>query len=311
MVDYTPIAFIVAVIADSLIGDPYTMPHPIRLFGNSISAMEKSLNKGKRRQLKGGITWLVLVSLCFVFFFLADGALQSYALPHAFFTSLFVYYGLSARCLINEGLKVERILSKGDVEGARKQLSMIVGRDTATLSPTQIRSAVIETLAENLSDGVIAPLFFFCLGGVPLMMTYKMVNTLDSMVGYKNERYKDFGLVSAKMDDVANFIPARLTALLMVLLSMRFRVAAFVFNYGNKHASPNAGYPEAAMAGILDCRLGGPNNYFGKQVQKPYIGTNTRSLTHKDVLRTCLTNALVSMIAYILIGTSLFFFAIS
>ena len=302
MDNYPLIAFLLAVVADSLMGDPYSMPHPIRVFGNSIAAVEKRLNRDSGRKFKGGVAWLLLVSSCFALFFAANFLLLSHPIAHALFTAVFVYYGLSARCLIDEGLKVERILSQGDVDGARKQLSMIVGRDTANLSPSQIRSAVIETLAENLSDGVVAPLFFFVIGGVPLMMTYKMVNTLDSMVGYKNERYGDFGFVSAKMDDVANFVPARLTALLMVIVSLRLRVAKFVLRFGSKHASPNAGYPEAAMAGILDCRLGGPNNYFGKQVDKPYIGTNPRDLTPWDVIATCITNGGVSITAYILIA---------
>lgn len=306
MDNYPLIAFVVAIITDCLIGDPYSMPHPIRLFGNAIAAVEKRLNKGHQRKIKGGIAWILLIAACFACFYMAEYLLFPYPILQAIFTAIFVYYGLSARCLIDEGLKVERILAQGDVEGARKQLSMIVGRDTTNLSPTQIRSAVIETLAENLSDGVIAPLFFFTIGGVPLMMTYKMINTLDSMVGYKNERYKDFGFVSAKMDDVANFIPARLTALLMVVLSMRYRVVLFVLKYGNKHASPNAGYPESAMAGILNCRLGGPNDYFGKRVEKPYIGTTPRDLTHKDVLTTCFTNGIVSLTAYIIITILIF-----
>ena len=187
---------------------------------------------------------------------------------------------------------------KRDLEGARKQLSMIVGRDTSQLSETKIRSAVIETLAENLSDGVIAPIFFFAIGGVPFMMTYKMINTLDSMVGYKNDRYMKFGYVSAKMDDIANFIPARLTALFIVIISVSVRALKFIFRYGNSHSSPNAGYPESAMAGVLDIRLGGTSNYFGKMVEKPYIGNNDRELLHKDVVNTCLVNAKVSFLAY-------------
>ena len=176
---------------------------------------------------------------------------------------------------------------------------MIVGRDTSQLSETKIRSAVVETLSENLSDGVIAPLLFFAIGGVPLMMCYKMINTLDSMVGYKSERYKDFGYVSAKMDDVANFIPARLIALLLVVVFMSPRALNSIFKYGNSHSSPNSGYPESAMAGVIDARLGGPNDYFGKRVEKPYIGSNSRDLLHKDVICTCFGNGMVSLLAYV------------
>ncbi len=301
MDNYLLIAFVCAVLIDSLIGDPYSMPHPIRVFGNAISATQKRLNKGAWRKLRGAITWFMLVGLCYAIFFVADKFLQQYSIMWTIFTATFCYYGLSNRCLINEGLKVERILAKGDLDGARKQLSMIVGRDTSQLSATKIRSAVIETLSENLSDGVIAPLLYFVVGGVPLMMCYKMINTLDSMVGYKNEKYKDFGFVSAKMDDVANFIPARITALLMVVVSLSGRAAKFIFRYGNNHSSPNAGYPEAAIAGILDCRLGGTSSYFGKLVEKPFIGARDKELTHRDVITTCFINAKVALLAYLII----------
>ena len=301
MGDTLLIAVIAGLIMDSLVGDPYWMPHPIRVFGNSISLVEKILNKNKNRKIKGAVAWIILVSITFIVFFLLDKFLLSYPIVWAVFTSLFVFWGLSSRCLIVEGVKVEQFLMNGDLEGARKQLSMIVGRDTSQLSETKIRSAVIETLAENLSDGVIAPLLFFAIGGVPFMMMYKMINTLDSMVGYKNDRYMKFGYVSAKMDDVANFIPARLTALFIVIVSVSVRALKFIFKYGNSHSSPNAGYPESAMAGVLDIRLGGASNYFGKMVEKPYIGYNDRELLHKDVVNTCLVNAKVSFLAYIVL----------
>ena len=304
---YILIAFTAAVILDSLIGDPYSMPHPIRLFGNSIAFVEKHLNKGENRKLKGAVAWLLLVGTTVGCFFILDFILSGYTIAWTIFTAAFIYYGLSARCLIDEGLKVERILNTGDIEGARKQLSMIVGRDTANLNPTQIRSAVVETLSENLSDGVVAPLFFFAIGGVPAMMLYKMINTLDSMVGYKNDRYYHFGYVSAKMDDVANYIPARLTALLMVCVTFSWRGVRFVRKYSNKHSSPNAGYPESALAGIIDCRLGGPNNYFGKLVDKPYIGETDRELTHEDLIKTCCINAAVSVVSYIIITLIILF----
>ena len=171
------------------------------------------------------------------------------------------------------------------LEEGRKQVARIVGRDTSNLNAQEIRTAALETLAENLSDGVIAPLFWYLLLGVPGMMAYKMVNTLDSMIGYKNERYKDFGCFAARMDDVANYIPARITAFLMVLSSGRLSLLSFVKKYGNQHASPNSGYPEAALAGILDCRFGGPHNYFGEEVWKPFIGVNDRMLTTADMTK--------------------------
>ena len=162
-------------------------------------------------------------------------------------------------------------------------MARIVGRDTSELSALEIRTAALETLAENLSDGVIAPLFWLAIGGVPAMLTYKMVNTLDSMIGYKTEKHKKFGCFAARFDDVANFIPARLTALLMVISSGRLSLLKFVAKYGSCHASPNSGYPEAALAGILNCRFGGPHYYFGQLFPKPYIGTNDRTLTTDDM----------------------------
>lgn len=309
MTDFTlhtlPIYGIAAVLGgvllDCLLGDPCWLPHPIRLFGNAIQVVEKALNKGSYKMLKGALMWLLLVSSTGVVFFFATSYLRSYPLLLCLFNALFFFYGISNRSLIAESMKVERLLQKNDLDGARKQLSTIVGRDTDRLSPAKIRIAVLETLSENLSDGVVAPLFYYALGGVPLMMAYKMINTLDSMVGYKNERFIDFGYVSAKMDDVANFIPARLTAFLMVLVSFRPRLLSFILEHGKMHSSPNSGYPEAALAGILNCRFGGPNSYFGKIVSKPYIGINERELYHHDVLIACRINFTVALVGYVML----------
>jgi adenosylcobinamide-phosphate synthase len=180
---------------------------------------------------------------------------------------------------------------------------LVVGRDTSQLTPKQIRTAVLETMSENLSDGVIAPLFYYAIGGVPLMFTYKMINTLDSMIGYKSERYKQFGHFAARLDDVANFIPARITALLMALTSVSLRSLLFIIKYGHKHASPNAGYPEAALAGIFNCRFGGPNVYHGKIVHKPFIGDNDIEITTEHIKRSCMVNhkVAITMVALITI----------
>ena len=183
-------------------------------------------------------------------------------------------------------LAVDRSLEEG-----RAQVARIVGRDTSQLSAQEVRTAALETLAENLSDGVIAPLFWLAVLGVPGMLAYKMVNTLDSMIGYRTERYKDFGCWAAHIDDVANYIPARLTALLMIITQKgRFFLCTFVWKYGRNHASPNSGYPEAALAGILDCRFGGPHYYFGQLFDKPYIGTNDRPLTTADMKKAVRVN---------------------
>ena len=196
--------------------------------------------------------------------------------------SVFVFYGLANHSLIQEGREVIDILKKQGVEAGRRRLSWIVGRDTSELSPKEIYTAVLETMAENLSDGVVAPLFYYALGGFPAMMAYKMVNTLDSMIGYKDERYRQFGCMAARLDDVLNYIPARLTALFMALVAYRPGLFRFIFRYCHQHASPNSGFPESAMAGILDCRFGGAHVYHGLLVEKPYIGDNDREISYAD-----------------------------
>ena len=190
---------------------------------------------------------------------------------HFLISAVLIFYCLAGTTLIREVRQVFLALDRSLEEG-RTQVARIVGRDTSDLSAQEVRTAALETLAENLSDGVIAPLFWLAVLGVPGMVAYKMVNTLDSMIGYKTERYKDFGCWAARIDDVANYIPARLTALLMVLphaiVSGQWSVFTFVRRYGLMHASPNSGYPEAALAGILNCRFGGPHYYFGELFDK-------------------------------------------
>ena len=193
-----------------------------------------------------------------------------------FFDAIIVFYCLAGTTLIREVRQVFLALDRSLDEG-RAQVARIVGRDTSELSAQEVRTAALETLAENLSDGVIAPLFWLMLLGTPGMLAYKMVNTLDSMIGYHTARYLQFGCWAAHIDDIANYIPARLTALLM---GGKWR---FVRKYGRCHASPNSGYPEAALASILNCRFGGPHKYFGEVFDKPYIGENDRELTTADM----------------------------
>lgn len=288
---------IIGYLLDLLIGDPYRMPHPIKLFGNAISFAAKRFNRGAYLRLKGSLVAGALVLLVFFVFFLIDRLTAPNVWLHHVVVAVLVFYGLANRCLVDEALRVEHQLTQHGLEAGRKQLSFIVGRDTRNLDANSIRTAVLETLSENLSDGVIAPLFYYALGGVPLMFAYKMVNTLDSMVGYKNERYLRFGWFSARLDDLLNFIPARITALLMVLVNFSWRGVAFVFKYGHKHASPNSGYPESALAGILNCRFGGPNVYHGVLVSKPYIGHNQRDITRADIRKACAINLAVSLVA--------------
>lgn len=268
---------------DHWLGDPSWMPHPVVAFGKIISWGEHQLNKGNFRFLKGALLSLLLVSGVYILtlFLLHWAAAYSFGLLLAL-QILFIFYSLAGTTLAREVREVFKAVDRSLEEG-RSQVARIVGRDTSELSAQEVRTAALETLAENLSDGVIAPLFWYILLGVPGMLAYKMINTLDSMIGYKNERYGQFGCFAARLDDVANFIPARLTAFLMVMASGRWSLLAFVGKYGNQHASPNSGYPEAALAGILNCRFGGPHNYFGKEVWKPYIGYNERLLTTEDM----------------------------
>ena len=284
------IPLLIGFLIDTLLGDPIWLPHPIRLFGNSISFFTERLNRGKNRKLKGVAMASGLIAFTLVSIWTVLQGVKNYEYLYIGLVSLGVFYGLANRSLIQESYRVISALEKSGLEAGRAQLSYIVGRETRNLNEQQIRTAVLETLAENLSDGVIAPLFFYALGGVPAMMAYKMANTLDSMVGYKSEKYREFGWFAARFDDIINFIPARITALLMVILSLSWRGLVYFFRYGHQHSSPNAGYPEAALAGILNCQFGGPNVYHGILVEKPYIGKNARIITNIDFYKTCVLN---------------------
>ena len=274
--------FIGGWIADRLLGDPEGWPHPIVWFGKLISTGEKRWNQGEDRRQKGAALAIgLIIGVFLVTWGLVGMAYWLHPQVGALITAIGVFYCLSGKSLITEVKAVFDAVERSTEEG-RRQVARIVGRDTSNLSPQEIRAAALETLAENLSDGVIAPLFWYLLLGVPGMLTYKMINTLDSMIGYKNERYRLFGFCAAKLDDAANYIPARLTALLMVAVSGHPSLLKFVLRYGSEHASPNSGYPEAALAGILDCRFGGPHNYFGELVYKPFIGSNERTFERRD-----------------------------
>lgn len=297
------IPLIAGFVADVFFGDPRWLPHPVRFFGWLISNGERLLNTGKYRKLKGAITSLILVSGVFFFLFFLLRIISDNPILWTIIASVFVFYGLANHSLIKESLLVIKTLKTKGLDAGRKRLGFIVGRDTSCLDENQLRTAVLETLSENLSDGVIAPMFFYAIGGVPAMIAYKMANTLDSMIGYKDEKFREFGWFAARLDDVLNYLPSRITALLMVIVTVSFRGLKFIFKYGNKHASPNSGFPEAALAGILNCRLGGPNYYSGKLVVKPYIGDNARKIYNSDVYKACAINifsALIFLAAIIL-----------
>lgn len=280
---YTLLPLLIGWTADKLFGDPRWLPHPVVAMGKVIAWGEKRLNKGNKRMMKGALFSIILIlSSYLIIFFIIKGL--NYVNPYlsVAFSSVVVFFCLAGKTLIDEVRNVF-VAVDSSVEEGREQVARIVGRDTSALSPQQIRTAALETLSENLSDGVIAPLFWFILLGVPGMFAYKMINTLDSMIGYKSDRYKQFGCWAARIDDVANYIPARLTSLLMIVVSGKISLLSFVRKFGSQHASPNSGYPEAALAGILDCRFGGSNVYFGQRVEKPYIGYNDKELTSADL----------------------------
>lgn len=307
---------------DLLFGDPSRLPHPVVYMGKWISFWEHRLNHGSHRMFKGAILAIASIALTFA---LTYYILQLLFSPSWAKESNFPFLlgeglgvGLIFFCLAGHTLRreVRMVFEAVDrsLEDGRRQVARIVGRDTQELSAQEVRTAALETLAENLSDGVVAPLFWYALLGVPGMLAYKMVNTLDSMIGYHSPRYKDFGCWAARIDDVANYIPARLTALLMIIaapLCGKHRIrhfSLFTLHFGPQHASPNSGWPEAALASILDCRFGGSHNYFGEAFYKPHIGTNPRPLTTADMhlsLRICFLAEFLAVVAVTAIVYSL------
>ncbi len=330
-----PFVLLIGWLLDLIFGDPQRLPHPVVWFGKMIASCEQSLNKGSYRKLKGALTAICLILFVFALawmlrrvlgifaLFIFDGTReQVYQIPVLLylFDILAIFYCLAGTTLIREVRAVFLALDRSLEEG-RKQVARIVGRDTSELSAQEVRTAALETLAENLSDGVIAPLFWLAILGTPGMLAYKMVNTLDSMIGYKTDRYRDFGCWAAHIDDIANYIPARLTVLLMLLagifiplLSRRgadrrggLSTLRFVHKYARNHASPNSGYPESALAAILDCRFGGPHYYFGELFDKPYIGTNDRPLTTEDMKTAIRINRIAEVLMVLLtVSVSLF-----
>lgn len=300
------IPLVLGYILDLILGDPRWLPHPIRLFGNSIAFGEKKLNTKPFPFIKGMVLTIGLLASTIAFFYYAQKLISPYTIASYTFTSIVVFYAMANKSLIDEGKAVFKALQEG-IAQSRKRLSWIVGRETDQLNSQQIKTAVFETLSENLSDGVIAPLFYYALFGVTGAMGYKMINTLDSMIGYKNERYIHFGKFAAKLDDVTNYIPARLTAFLMLLVTGKLHKISFVLQYGKQHSSPNAGYPEAALAAILDCKFGGPNYYHGKLVDKPFIGTNDRILKDHEIKTVARINQKVTF-TFILLICMIYYF---
>ena len=297
---------------DFLFGDPVWLYHPVRIMGNVISLLEKAVRKISRNSksgllIGGAVLWGIVVIL---FTGIPYGVLEILKSKNeiaAFLLEMFWCYQLLA-ALKTESMKVYMKLKDSDLEGARKAVSMIVGRDTANLDCEGITKATVETIAENTSDGVIAPLFYMLIGGAPLGMLYKAINTMDSMLGYKDEKYLYIGRIAAKMDDLVNYIPARISAIVMVLASflcgLDWKNAWKIFLRDRyNHSSPNSAQTEAVCAGALDIQLAGDAWYFGKLYKKPYIGEPIRSIRIEDICQTNRLMYVTAIVTMIIFGT--------
>jgi adenosylcobinamide-phosphate synthase len=294
-----PMELAAACILDLVIGDPRWAPHPVRLIGRTASGMERLLRRIfiSRAGLRLAGVLLVILIVPPVYFgtelIVTTLTRASGRVSAVLGTACVVYLAattIATRELLRSAQLVISSTAGGDLDAARRDVGMIVGRDTRELSDKGVLRATVETLAENLSDGIVAPLFYLAIGGLPLAMAYKAVNTLDSMVGYKNDKYRDLGWAGARLDDLANYLPARLSGLFIVLsvflmslatrpaqsLSAAHRAFRVMVRDGRKHPSPNSGIPEAAMAGALDTKLGGPSTYGGVLSNKPFLGDGER-----------------------------------
>ena len=271
----------IAYILDLILGDPHRIPHPVQIIGKLISFLEKKLINLPNKKFYGGVlNIIVLVTTFIVCYFLQKIAIIEIYLMYTVF---------STKCLADEGKKVYKILKENNLIKARRELSYLVSRDTENLEKKDIIRSTMETISENTVDGVIAPMFFMFLGGLPLAMVYKAINTMDSMLGYKNEKYKDFGYFSAKIDDAANFIPARITGGILIPVACFFLKYDFkssiriYFRDRKNHASPNSAHPESAVAGALGVQFGGKTTYFGKEYDKPVIGDKRKEFQTEDI----------------------------
>jgi len=278
-----------AYLLDLICGDPRWFPHPIKLIGYTVTKLEIIFYPGRYKRLAGVLLVSVVVAATFfISWLLIDIARTINSYAGLLLAAVFIYTTLSVKDLKDESMAVYHALNKRDIQSARNNLAMIVGRDTHTLDENEIIRATVETVAENIVDGIISPLFFAFIGGAPLALGYKAINTMDSMIGYKNERYKEFGWAAARLDDAANFIPARLAGLLLpvaVLVAGKSPVKSFriMLRDGQKNPSPNSGISEAAVAGALGVRLGGVNFYNSIPVAKPSIGDELYPLDKEHI----------------------------
>ena len=302
-------------VLDLIFGDPQNVVHPVQVIGKIISAGEKVLLRKKYKFLAGAVLNIFTVSMTYTSMYLISKSVKI----SVFFMIIEIYlmYTIfSINSLAREGNRVYRIMKEGDIEKARKDLSYLVSRDTETMDEKMIIRSTMETISENTVDGIVAPMFYMFLGGMPLAMAYKAINTLDSMVGYKNEKYMDFGKFSAKVDDAVNFIPARITGILIVLASMilgyDYKNSLKIFIRDRKnHSSPNSAHSEASVAGALGVQFGGKVSYFGKEINKPTIGDKTKEFELEDIrknIRIMYVTSFLSLVIFSLIFTGAYFF---
>lgn len=299
------IAFFTGFILDLILGDPYWLFHPIRLIGSLISGLEKKFlnyrskeaaetDRDTAKELRRGaiLVFLVVIITAITAAAILLGAYLIHPYLVAVIEAIMTYQILATKCLKVESMKVYKSLEIEDIEASRKAVSMIVGRDTNVLDDEGVTKAAVETVAENTSDGIIAPMIYTALGGPILGFVYKAINTMDSMLGYKNDKYLYFGRAAAKLDDFVNYIPARISAYIMILAACiggrdySGKNAYRIYKRDNRnHASPNSAQTESACAGALGIQLAGDASYFGKIVKKPYIGDKTRKVEHEDIRR--------------------------
>ena len=314
-------------ITDLIVGDPYSFPHPVKYIGKLIKVVENFIRKvaksDKGLKIGGFFLWFITVGITFLITYIIMKLVSFNMVIYVIINSVVIYTTLATKCLKDEAKKIYEVLKTGNIEKSRIQLSYIVGRDTENLSEKEIIRATVETVAENTVDGLISPLFYafigagLTVGGIslaaPLAMTYKAINTLDSTVGYKNEKYLHIGFASAKIDDIANYIPSRISVILFTIGNFFLRndyKNCFKISIRDRknHKSPNCAFSEGAVAGALGIQLGGTNIYFGETVYKPTIGDKTREIEVQDISRTnkilyatSLTSMLVFTLFYVII----------
>jgi len=315
---YHIIAFLIGYILDLIVGDPMNFPHPIRLIGTLIGKLDKALNKRRARMLDGVLLCIIVVlTTAFAATFVIVVSYKVHVAIGIAVEAILTCYILAARSLQVESMKVYKNLKSGTLEEARYAVSMIVGRDTDVLDQEGVTKAAVETVAENTSDGVIAPMLYTALGGPILGFIYKAVNTMDSMVGYHNEKYEYFGKAAARLDDIFNYIPSRLSAVFMILASYicgkdySGREAVRIYKRDrNVTKSPNAGQTESVCAGALGIRLAGNAYYFGRLVEKPYIGDEGRRIEAEDIKRSCklmyVTELITVLVSVLFMGIVLY-----